>query len=122
MPTEIDPDFKVFFPEYLARPCLVDTNGLAVLEDDEWGWVRRCGRRDKGDANEGWIEGGAKWSRACRGENTTPAEQKCRRQYDHALAYENRIGDDLLCVLAVEGSFYECRGADGRGDAVGIRV
>ena len=73
MPSEIDPDVKVFFPEYLACPSLVDTNRLAVLENDKWGRVGRCVRRDECDANEVWVEGGAKWSRACGGENTAPA-------------------------------------------------
>ena len=37
LPSEIDPNFKVFFPEYLTRPRLVDTDRLAVLENDKWG-------------------------------------------------------------------------------------
>lgn len=55
-------------------------------------------------------------------ERIRPQLIECRHQSDHALGYENRIADDLLCVLAVEGSFHESRGTDGRGDAVGIRI
>lgn len=55
-------------------------------------------------------------------ERMRPQLNECHHQYDHALAYENRIAGDLLCVLAVEGSFHERRGADSRGDTVGICI
>lgn len=103
MPSEIDFDFKVFFSKDLARPRLVDTHWLSVLEDDEWGWVGRCGRWDKCNTNEGRIERGAEWGRTSGGEDATPAEAD-RDQYNHA---DMEIGDGILCVLAVERGFYE---------------